>query len=905
MAKALKEWGYLPIWNDSPYFPKKHGLHSHDICLDAVKECDLYLLIIDKRYGGNYSGDKYPKENISITWYETKIAFQEKKEIYSFVRDEVWNERPTYKKNLKNGVLIKPHHVDNPKVFEFIDFIVHQPKDNWIDTFKNSVKLKEKLKIRLKAPTERKIFLYPYLNNICGPEPNFVGRKEILEIITEWYKNPNVHIGALIGWGGEGKSALTRKWYDTLKENNIHPHAIFWWGFYRNAYLDSFLDSLFNYLSQGRFSLDDYRTSWLKVDKIKELLLEGEYLIILDGLEEMQKGEESGEMFGCMLHREFSEILKFLADTQFKGLCFITSRYPLIDIKKWEGSLYQWVEVERLSIEEGRALFEKIGVKGNQGEIYAIIEDYKGHALSLTLLATYLAEDHKGDIKKAKEIPPFYSDKEAGGKAHRILLWYEKQLTEAQRLFMKIFSLFGRTVRPDDFEGVFRSKMGIAINQVLIDMSIFSFNRMKDNLYDRRLISKGQDDTYATHPLIKGYFESIMNEDDKKACHRKIYEYIGTYAPEKPETLEEMQPLFEQVYHGCAAGLYDEVYNDVYQDKIQRWNEYYLVLKLGAWGTDLDLVLNFFPSRDTSKIPLVSKMTGQIDLINEAGTALLCIGKPSLAEDLLLRTIKMSIQIKDYKNASIAYRTLAENQFRIGEIIKAKESAENAVKMAEAADMPRQQVRSKSFLAYTLFLLGKTELAGNLFNKADGLQRKIDPDAGILYSIEGIFYADFLIILGRNNEALKINTRNFEICTQQKKLIAEVSRCLRSLGALERINRNYSKSNEHLNGALEIAHKIGMPDLEIEALIERGRLKMDKKDYNDAESDANCVLKLCERTGFKLYESDAEIVLAKVYLALGYIEKARDFANSAYKKAVQMDYHWPKGDAENLLKEIS
>jgi len=42
------------------------------------------------------------------------------------------------------------NHVDNPKVFDFIDFTVKQPKDNWIDTFTNSVDLKEKLRIRLK-----------------------------------------------------------------------------------------------------------------------------------------------------------------------------------------------------------------------------------------------------------------------------------------------------------------------------------------------------------------------------------------------------------------------------------------------------------------------------------------------------------------------------------------------------------------------------------------------------------------------------------------------------------------------------------------------------------------------------------------------------------------------------------
>ena len=79
--------------------------------------------------------------------------------------------------------------------------------------------------------------------------------------------------------------------------------------------------------------------------------------------------------------------------------------------------------------------------------------------------------------------------------------------------------------------------------------------------------------SYTTHPLIKSYFESDFKEDDRILCHKRIYEYFGEYAPEEAETLEAMQPLFEQVYHGCGAGLYDEAFDDVYLEKIQKISE--------------------------------------------------------------------------------------------------------------------------------------------------------------------------------------------------------------------------------------------------------------------------------------------------------------------------------------------
>jgi hypothetical protein len=39
----------------------------------------------------------------------------------------------------------------------------------------------------------------PSHHNQIPPEPNFVGRKEMLETITDWYNNPEVRVGALIG----------------------------------------------------------------------------------------------------------------------------------------------------------------------------------------------------------------------------------------------------------------------------------------------------------------------------------------------------------------------------------------------------------------------------------------------------------------------------------------------------------------------------------------------------------------------------------------------------------------------------------------------------------------------------------------------------------------------------------
>ncbi|MBU1262739.1 tetratricopeptide repeat protein, partial [bacterium] len=645
-----------------------------------------------------------------------------------------------------------------------------------------------------------------------------------------------------------------------------------------------------------RIDVKEIKEAWQRVEKIKEFIAKGEYLIILDGLEEMQKGEEKGAEFGCLKHREFIDLLKFIADVNIRGLCLITTRYPLKDIENYRALTYQNIEVEQLGLDDARALFRKFGVRGEQDEIDKVINEYDGHALSLTLLCGHIVEKFDGDIKKAGEIPSFHSDKEAGGKAHRILLWYKSQLNEEQLAFLKIFSIFRKQVTEKDFEGVFRSKMG----HCLVDMSIFSFMGIVDNLCKRRLITKGQD-TYTTHPLIKNYFESIFNEEDKRLCHKHIYQYIGSYAPEKPNTLEEMQPLFEQVYHGCSARLYDEVYK-LYDEKICRKEEYFLQDKLSALETNLSLVKTFFPKGDLSQMPLVSKKSAQSWLLNEAGLTLLSTGRPKEAEELFIRKTNMQIEDKDWKNASVGYRNLTELQFRIGEIEKALLSAKKALELSEKAKFDQFIVYSKSYLAWILHLLGKTKEAEKGFREADELEAKISGYR--LCSIRGVFYADFLISINRVDEASELTQRNLEIC-QRNNWPDDISRCYRTLSAIERIKENYKEACDHLQKAIEIARRVGMPSLEIKALLESGRLHLDTENYQDAISDANQVLKLCDRTGFKFYEPEAELILAKAYLAQNDLKQAKSCANSAYDKATSMHYYQPKIEAEGLVAKLS
>jgi tetratricopeptide (TPR) repeat protein len=250
----------------------------------------------------------------------------------------------------------------------------------------------------------------------------------------------------------------------------------------------------------------------------------------------------------------------------------------------------------------------------------------------------------------------------------------------------------------------------------------------------------------------------------------------------------------------------------------------------------------------------------------------------------------------------VGYQNLADLQFRVGELESGLESAKKALDAAEKGKSDEEIEFSKADLAGILHLLGKSKEAEREFREADELQ--IKDDGNHLYSLSGVSYADFLISMKRIDEAFELTKQNIEIC-QSENWPVDISRCHRCLGAIERISGNHKDAEIHLQNALEIARKVGRPDLEIEALLESGRRQFDMERHEEeAIRDAKEVLKICNRTGFKLYEPGAEIVLSKAYLALNDLEQAKTFAHSAYEKAITMNYRWQEGDAAHLLGEI-
>lgn len=131
----VKTIGYEPILSDegdvfySPYN------HTHDSCLKEVETCQLFILIIGGRYGGEFKdSDK------SITNSEYKEAVKHNIPIFTLVERGVYSDHHLYGRNKKDNPNFKEiiyPNIDDIRIFDFIDEVRKNIKNNAIHPFQN------------------------------------------------------------------------------------------------------------------------------------------------------------------------------------------------------------------------------------------------------------------------------------------------------------------------------------------------------------------------------------------------------------------------------------------------------------------------------------------------------------------------------------------------------------------------------------------------------------------------------------------------------------------------------------------------------------------------------------------------------------------------------------------------
>jgi len=598
-----------------------------------------------------------------------------------------------------------------------------------------------------------------------------------------------------VAMGGEGKTSLVAKWAAGLAHGEWEGcDGAFAWSFYSQGTREQYAASSDLFLREALAFFGDAamasgaQGAHEKGKRLAELVGTRKALLILDGLEPLQYAPTSPTP-GELMDQGVTALLKRLA-VKNHGLCVVTTRYSISDLKAYWQTTAPEVKLYRLSKEAGVVLLRSLGVKGLQKEFEALVEDVKGHALTLNLLGTFLRDAHGGDIRRRDLVNFEEADtEEQRGHAFRVMdayvRWMAKGPPEGRSPnegggralgVLRLMGFFDRPATADCLGTLWKAPAIEGLTEELVTLSEGRRNVVLKQLEEGKLLTVNRDGagqlvSLDAHPLVREYFAVRI-----KGCagawregHRRLYKHLCKTAPkctrvttkrlrgrqgEKDPTLEDLQPLYQAVAHGCQAGLQQETCDNVYFGRILRGNQHYSELMLGAYGSEVGAHACFFmvPWSRVSKA-LTEEVQGW--LLSRAAVCLAALGRVSEALEPMRGRLVKCIKQKNWLAASDLACSLSQLEVHLGilderssnglELAGAVADGERAVTYADRSGYAEQRMISRATHGDALHAAGKRGEAEGRFREAEQMQRAFRPGLPLLYSLAGFGYSEVLL----------------------------------------------------------------------------------------------------------------------------------------------------------------
>ena len=508
--------------------------------------------------------------------------------------------------------------------------------------------------------------------------------------------------------------------------------------------------------------------------------------------------------------------------------------------------------------------------------------------------------------------------------------------------------------------GLFDRPMGLKEKQVLCEKADYAkplaalnddeFQALEKRLENAGLLLKSDKSGIRTewdcHPLIRNYFGQIFRKEEENAfqqAHRVLFDHYQAVPGEnyQPDRIEELEPLYRAVVHGCLAGEYQKAL-DVYKDRILRRIEgtntfqFYSFFKLGAYAQDLTVISTFFP--DIWEAPLSKGLSesNQAWLVSVTSFCLNALGCLMETVEVKKNTIKIYDKLGDWNNASINVNHLIDIYLSIGSLKDAEHVAQQAIVYADRTDSwqrQERQVASRARLATTLHRQGHLQESLKHFQEAEKIQQELQPQYPRLYNEVGASYCNLLLDMAAYTaaqEAVLERGREFFKWRVPGDSLLDISldhlTIARALFALNRFDEAYAEFDEAVRGirkaektnhtpyvllarakfyrhqkqfpeawhdldeAKDIIERCGMKLYAVDANLLEGNLFLDKDDGNEATKCYKQAKELIEYTGYHLRDAELELLAARLAHFEKKSEKTKDYLNKSYQSIERIGY---------------
>ncbi|MEU8251553.1 tetratricopeptide repeat protein [Nonomuraea sp. NPDC048916] len=731
------------------------------------------------------------------------------------------------------------------------------------------------------------------------PLPEWVGRDGLLQELGECARDDELLVVSLVGFGGEGKTSIARRWIDQMSASSPEEEqpSVFWWSFTERASADDFLEAALDFVSGGSISPDELPDGRARAECVAGLLGLRRFLFVLDGFEVMQHQE--GDHYGSVTSADLRDFLTFFATPDHTSMCLITTRAPVFDLIPYV--THHQVDVEPLEIEPGKELLRKLGIYGPEPSVEQVVRDWGGHALTLSLVAAYLMTRHNGDVRRVTSLPAPDPDLPRDVLVRRILREYDACLSEEERTFLVRYSVF-RTPIPDD-----------ALRLILPDTPWaeggLEWQRARSavfrHLIAARIVRRDASGRTSMHPLVRAFFGGQATDDEaRRALHRRAVDYyLSSSAPVAGvRTLEDLGAAVEAVHHACRAGIHDEAC-DLVHERLYEGERGLITRELGAYESALTVFSDFYPRGELMRRPLVRDGASRGWIQHEVATCLQMLGRLREAAAATRRATQAFRAVGAWHDAAVSCQNMAELHLSLGALPACGPIVNEAFELARRAADEEDVLVAETLRGALAHLEGRTDEAGEAFAAALRIAREHTPIPA-LYSSSGIRYADYLRHLGRADEARRVHEVNLEVC-RAAGWRGDEAGCLTGLGDLALHAGDAGRARQWYEQAFRIARGITRRDVLIGAML--GRCRWDLRfGTSDAAvlAELKQALTMAMAGGYRIAEIDVHLLIAETHHRLRDLEAAWDSTTRGEQMSWEIGYHWGARRAEELTGQL-
>ena len=667
---------------------------------------------------------------------------------------------------------------------------------------------------------------------------DFVGRAAELESLSAALNDAALGVRSVVAWGGVGKTALVRRWLDGVQGPRVYV-----WSFYSQGAGDDRQTSsdLFFQTALRKFGDPDPQAGdlWERADRLAVLINQAPTVLVLDGVEPLQ--HTPGPMAGRLKDPGLRALLHGLAD-RMDGLCLVTTRQPVVDLVDRSG--FAETLLPRLDEAAGVALLRAKGVVGDEGELAAAVAEFAGHALALTLLGNLLRVYADGDVRQRDAIPALTDDEQAGGHARRVMLAYEERLASAEVAILRMLGLFDRPAELSVLDALRAPPIAGLSDAVGADRRVWK--KALDHLTSLGLVAV-RVDALDAHPLVREHFAERLQATAPVAwteAHERLYRHFAAAAPDLPDTLVEMEPLFRAVVHGCAAGRHREVF----------------------------------------------------EALNWAGFRLRAVGRLAEAVAPMEAALPLAVAQEKWKNAASCAGSLSDLLLTTGHLVAAEARAAEAVAHADRSGDGFERMVASATHANALHQQGALDAAAALFAAAEALHVEWQPGYPLLYSIPGYWYGDLWLRRDQPAEARRRATRTLPRMKQSGAPLLTIALDHLLLGRAALALDDYAVATEQLDHAVRGLRRASRQDYLPCGLLARAALRRTIGDHPAAARDLAEARRIVERGGMRLFLADVHLEAARLHLARAERDAARAEFEAARSLVDELGYH--RRDAE-------